>query len=63
MQRDCTCASIVAFLHPHISISNVVVSVTIHDDLTTWIYLDIYVYYYLFIKNIGVFLFRNVAKT
>ena len=33
MQRDCTCACAVARLRPHNSISNVVVSVTIHDDM------------------------------
>ena len=32
MQRDCTCACAVACLHPHNSFSNVVVSLTIHDD-------------------------------
>ena len=31
MQRDCTCACAVARLHPHNSISNVVVSLIIHD--------------------------------
>ena len=30
---DCTCACAVACLHPHNSISNVVVSVTIHDEM------------------------------
>ena len=33
MQQDCTCACAVACLHPHNSISNVVVSLTIHDNL------------------------------
>ena len=36
MQRDCTCACAVACLHPHNSISNVVVSLTIHDDRYTF---------------------------
>ena len=38
MQRDCTCACAVACLHPHNSISNVVASVTIHDDKYVYIY-------------------------
>ena len=33
MQRDCTCACAVACLHPHNSISNVVVSLTIHNNI------------------------------
>ena len=33
MQCDCTCARAVACLHPDKSIPNVVVSVTIHDDM------------------------------
>ena len=37
MQRDCTCACAVACLHPHSSISNVVASVTIHDDMNIFI--------------------------
>ena len=32
MQRDCACACAVACLHPHNSISNVVVSVTIEGE-------------------------------
>ena len=33
MQRDSTCACAVACLHPHNSITNVVVSLTIHDNM------------------------------
>ena len=33
MQRDCTCACAVACLYPHNSISNVVVTLTIHDNI------------------------------
>ena len=33
VQRDCTCACAVACLCPHCSISNVVASVTIHDNM------------------------------
>ena len=33
IQLDCTCACSVACLHPHYSISNVVVSLTIHDNI------------------------------
>ena len=32
IQCDCTCACVVACLHPHTSISNVVVSLMIHDN-------------------------------
>ena len=39
MQRDCTCACTTACLHSRNSISNVVVSLTIHDDKN--IYLEI----------------------
>ena len=34
MQCDCTCACAVACLHSHNSISNVVVSLIIHDDIS-----------------------------
>ena len=40
MQRDCTCACAVACLHPHNSISNVVVSVTIDS----WWHIHIQIY-------------------
>ena len=40
MQRDCTCACAVACLYPHNSISNVVASVTIHDDMYIFTYLE-----------------------
>ena len=50
MQRDCTCACAVASLHPRNSISNVVVSLTIHDVI--YIY-NIYMYIHT----------RDVAKT
>ena len=43
MQRDCTCACAVACLHPNNSISNVVVSLTIHDSKYIYIYIYIYV--------------------
>ena len=33
MQRDCACACAVACLHQHISMSNVVVCLTIHDNI------------------------------
>ena len=36
MQRDYTCACVVACLHRHISVSNVVVSLTIHDNKYTY---------------------------
>ena len=36
MQRDCTCARAVACLHPH-NISNVIVSLTIHDNIFLYI--------------------------
>ena len=35
-----TCACAVACLCPHNSISNVVVSVTIHDDTAVYVYID-----------------------
>ena len=35
MQCDCTCACAVACLHPHNSMSNVVVSFMIHDNMYT----------------------------
>ena len=38
MQRDCTSARAVACLHPHISISNVIVSLVIHDNMYIYIY-------------------------
>ena len=41
MQRDCTCACAVARLHPHNYISNVVVSLIIHDNKN--VYLCVYV--------------------
>ena len=40
MQRDCTCACAVACLHPHNSISNVVVSVTNHADMVKQKYIE-----------------------
>ena len=38
-----TCACAVACLRPHNSISNVVVSLTIHDNINIYVYLFIYV--------------------
>ena len=38
MQRDCTRACAVACLHPRNFIPNVVVSVTIHDVIKTYLY-------------------------
>ena len=37
MQRDCTCACAAACLHPHNSIPNVVVSLTIHDNICIYV--------------------------
>ena len=48
MQRDCTCACAVACLHPHNSISTVVVSLTIHDNLYIHIQIHIYIYHYMY---------------
>ena len=42
MQRDCTCACAVACLQPHNSISNVVVSLMIHDNIYIYIYTNIF---------------------
>ena len=42
MQRDCTCACAVACLHPHNSVSNVVVSLTIHDHENIYINISIF---------------------
>ena len=39
MQCDCTCACVVACVHPHNSVSSVVVSLTIHDDIQIYIYI------------------------
>ena len=39
MQRDCACACAVACLHPHNSISNVVVSLTMYDNIYIYIYI------------------------
>ena len=41
MQRDCTCACAVACSHPHNSFSNVVASLTIHDNIFLCIYICI----------------------
>ena len=38
-QCGCTCACAVACLYPHNSLSNVVASVTIHDDIYIYIYI------------------------
>ena len=43
----CACAA--ACLHPHNSISNVVASVTIHDDI--YIYIYIYILFFYFFKK------------
>ena len=49
MQRDCTYACAVACLHPHNSVSNVVVSLTIHDNMNIYIYISIFKFIYLLI--------------
>ena len=45
-----TCACAVAFSHPHNSISNVVASVTIYDDMYiySYVFLSVYVSVYLY---------------
>ena len=47
MQRDCTSACAVACLHPRSSISNVVASVTIHDNKYTYMYKYFYISRYV----------------
>ena len=53
-----------ARLHPHNSISNVVASVTTHDNLYVYIYIYIFIYIYIYIYiYLFIYLFeRDVAK-
>ena len=68
MQFDCTCACAVACLHPHNFISNVVVSLTIHDNMyiythIIYIYVHVnviaYVYVYVYVYVYGIWYMKN----
>ena len=54
MQRDCTYACAVACLHPHYTISNVVVSLMIHDNMYMYMYMCMCVYVCLYVYNVYV---------